>query len=93
MNENSKEDQISEKPSVKYDNVKDAARIYLLPNFFTAGNMCCGFLSLCQCIEAKYSDTVAAANEKYMMAVYLIFGACIFRTFSITLTTISKSII
>lgn len=81
MNENSKEDQISEKPPVKYDNVKDAARIYLLPNFFTAGNMCCGFLSLCQCIEAKYSDTVAAANEKYMMAVYLIFGACIFDLF------------
>ncbi|MGN0835520.1 MAG: CDP-alcohol phosphatidyltransferase family protein [Candidatus Spyradosoma sp.] len=65
----------------KYKCVQDAARIYLLPNFFTAGNMFCGFMSLCQCIEAKYSETVAAANEKYMLAVYLIFGACIFDLF------------
>ena len=65
----------------KYKCVQDAARIYLLPNFFTAGNMFCGFMSLCQCIEAKYSETVSAANEKYMLAVYLIFGACIFDLF------------
>lgn len=80
MTEDSKEE-ISEKPPVKYGNVRDAARIYLLPNFFTAGNMCCGFLSLCKCIEAKSAATVAAANDLYMMAVYLIFGACIFDLF------------
>ncbi len=67
--------------SHKYKNVREAARIYLLPNFFTAGNMFCGFMSLCQCIEAKYSETLIAANEKYMFAVYLIFGACIFDLF------------
>lgn len=65
----------------KYKCVQDAARIYILPNFFTAGNMFCGFMSLCQCIEAKYSETVAAANDKYMLAVYLIFGACLFDLF------------
>lgn len=70
-----------EKIPVKYTNVQDAARIYLLPNFFTAGNMCCGFLSLCKCIEAKSTADIAAANELYMMAVYLIFGACIFDLF------------
>lgn len=80
MTENSKEE-VSEKPPVKYGNVRDAARIYLLPNFFTAGNMCCGFLSLCKCIEAKSAADVATANNLYMMAVYLIFGACIFDLF------------
>lgn len=80
MNDNAK-DEITEKPPVKYGNVKDAARIYLLPNFFTAGNMCCGFLSLCKCIEAKSAPSISAANDLYMMAVYLIFGACIFDLF------------
>lgn len=68
-------------PEPKYKCVQDAARIYILPNFFTAGNMFCGFMSLCQCIEAKYSETIAAANDKYMLAVYLIFGACLFDLF------------
>ncbi len=70
-----------EKKPVKYGNVRDAARIYLLPNFFTAGNMCCGFFSLCKCIEANNTPDIAVANELYMMAVYLIFGACIFDLF------------
>lgn len=78
MAENPKEE---EKKPVKYGNVRDAARIYLLPNFFTAGNMCCGFFSLCKCIEANHTPNIAAANELYMMAVYLIFGACIFDLF------------
>ena len=67
--------------TAKYKCVQDAARIYLLPNFFTAGNMFCGFMSLISCIEAKYSETIAAANAKYMLAVYLIFGACVFDLF------------
>ncbi len=70
-----------EKPEQKYKNVYDAARIYLLPNFFTAGNMFCGFMSLCKCIEAKYNADILVANEKYMFAVYLIFGACVFDLF------------
>ncbi|MCR5183500.1 MAG: phosphatidylcholine/phosphatidylserine synthase [Opitutales bacterium] len=65
-----------------YANVQDAARIYLLPNFFTAGNMFCGFMSLCTCIKAKFAtDSLAAANELYMIAVLFIFGACIFDLF------------
>lgn len=79
MSENNKDVPPAREP--KYRCVQDAARIYLLPNFFTAGNMFCGFMSLCQCIEAKYSQTLAAANEKYMLAVYLIFGACLFDLF------------
>lgn len=80
MSENEQETS-AESRNIKYKNVKEAARIYLLPNFFTAGNMCCGFLSLCKCIEAKSATSIATANELYMMAVYLIFGACIFDLF------------
>lgn len=76
-----KKDEATGAPVAKYTNVRDAARIYLLPNFFTAGNMCCGFFSLCKCIEAKSAESIAAANDLYMMAVYLIFGACIFDLF------------
>lgn len=67
----------------KYKSVQDAARIYLLPNFFTAGNMFCGFMSLCKCIEAKMlpKEAIAEANQLYMLAVYLIFGACVFDLF------------
>ncbi len=89
MPENQKEE-FSEKPPAKYENVKDAARIYLLPNFFTAGNMCCGFLSLCKCIEAKSTSNIAAANELYMWAVYLIFGACVFDLFDGRMARIFK---
>lgn len=78
------------KAPVKYANVRDASRIYLLPNFFTAGNMCCGFLSLCKCIEAKSTADVSAANDLYMMAVYLIFGACIFDLFDGRMARIFK---
>lgn len=79
MSEDNKDVSAAKEP--KYKCVQEAARIYLLPNFFTAGNMFCGFMSLCQCIEAKYSQTLVAANEKYMLAVYLIFGACLFDLF------------
>lgn len=81
MSEPNSEEKPAGTPPAKYGNVRDAARIYLLPNFFTAGNMCCGFFSLCKCIEAKSAGTVAEANSLYMMAVYLIFGACVFDLF------------
>lgn len=81
MSDPTSEEKPAAAPQVKYGNVRDAARIYLLPNFFTAGNMCCGFFSLCKCIEAKSAGTVAEANSLYMMAVYLIFGACVFDLF------------
>lgn len=76
----------SQKPTSLYANVQDAARIYLLPNFFTAGNMFCGFMSLCTCIKAKFATTpspesIVAANELYMIAVLYIFGACVFDLF------------
>lgn len=89
MNEN-QEESVPAKPSAKYGNVREASRIYFLPNFFTAGNMCCGFLSLCKCIEAKSATDIAAANSLYMLAVYLIFGACIFDLFDGRMARIFK---
>lgn len=73
----------SQKPTPLYANVQDAARIYLLPNFFTAGNMFCGFMSLCTCIKAKFAtpESIVAANDLYMIAVLYIFGACVFDLF------------
>lgn len=82
--------EIPEKDSIKYRNVHDAARIYLLPNFFTAGNMCCGFLSICKCIEAKNAPNIVEANNLYMWAVYFIFGACIFDLFDGRMARIFK---
>ncbi|MDR2844656.1 MAG: CDP-diacylglycerol--serine O-phosphatidyltransferase [Puniceicoccales bacterium] len=73
----------SEKPSVpspapKYRSPKEASRIYLLPNLFTAGNMLCGFLSIYSCIRAKFITVSAVdANLLYRHAVYYILGACI----------------
>ena len=48
-------------PPVKpqYSSPEEAARIYLLPNLFTAGNMLCGFLAIKNCIEARFTSLTA----------------------------------
>ena len=40
----------------RYASPEQAARIYLLPNLFTAGNMLCGFLSIKNLIEARFAS-------------------------------------
>ena len=65
-----------EKPP--YATPEEAARIYLLPNLFTAGNMLCGFLSIKECIEARFIETVAADRAvHYKMAVWFIVIGCV----------------
>jgi CDP-diacylglycerol--serine O-phosphatidyltransferase len=61
-----------------YSSPEQAARIYLLPNLFTAGNMLCGFLAIKNCIEARFTDlTPAARADHYLWAVWFILGACL----------------
>ncbi len=67
-------------PPVKpqYSSPEEAARIYLLPNLFTAGNMLCGFLAIKNCIEARFTELPAAGRaEHYNMAVWFILFACL----------------
>ena len=47
--------------------------IYILPSFFTAGNLFFGFLAIIRCIQAKYAiDGAALTNEYYTQAVWFI---------------------
>ena len=67
-------------PPIKpqYSTPEEAARIYLLPNLFTAGNMLCGFLAIKNCIEARFTTLSAEGRaEHYNMAVWFILFACI----------------
>ncbi len=67
-------------PPVKpqYSSPEEAARIYLLPNLFTAGNMLCGFLAIKNCIEARFTELSAAGRaDHYNMAVWFILFACL----------------
>jgi CDP-diacylglycerol---serine O-phosphatidyltransferase len=66
-------------------NVKQASRIYFLPNLMTAGNLFCGFMAVINCIQARLAETAlsgeylgATAADHYRYAVYFIFGAAIF---------------
>jgi CDP-diacylglycerol--serine O-phosphatidyltransferase len=71
-------------PKPLYSTPEEAARIYLLPNFFTAGNMLCGFLSIKHCIEARFVTEVAEAATRanhYIWAVWFIVIACVFDLF------------
>lgn len=59
--------------SMKYKNVEDASRIYLLPNLFTAANLFFGFLAIIRCIQARYSVSETWLIHKYYnQAVWLI---------------------
>jgi CDP-diacylglycerol---serine O-phosphatidyltransferase len=66
-------------------NVKQASRIYILPNAMTAGNLFCGFMSVINCIQARLAETAslgvyngADSSGHYRFAVYFIFGAAAF---------------
>ncbi len=63
----------------RYKSVEEAAKIYLLPNLFTAGNMLFGFMAMLKCIDAKFKhgNEGAEAFADYRMAVYYILGACV----------------
>lgn len=68
-------------------NVRQASRIYFLPNLMTAGNLFCGFMAIVQCIQARLAETSpigeyngASSAEHYKYAVWLIFGAAAFDT-------------
>ncbi len=62
----------------RYNSPEEAARIYLLPNLFTAGNMLCGFLAMKECIEARFTTPSAAdRSDHYVMAVWFILFACV----------------
>jgi CDP-diacylglycerol--serine O-phosphatidyltransferase len=65
-------------PKPQYSTPEEAARIYLLPNLFTAGNMLCGFLAIKNCIEARFTSlTPEGRAEHYNMAVWFILFACV----------------
>ena len=67
-------------PPIKpqYSSPEEAARIYLLPNLFTAGNMLCGFLAIKNCIEARFTSLTADGRaDHYIMAVWFILFACV----------------
>ena len=51
------------------------AKIYLLPNAFTAGNLFFGFLCIIRCIQAKYCNETLASLEFYNQAVWCVFGS------------------
>ncbi len=66
-------------------NVKQASRIYFLPNLMTAGNLFCGFMAIISCIQARLAETAVTLEyrgmtnaEHYQHAVWLIFGAAAF---------------
>ena len=63
-------------------NVRQASRIYFLPNLMTAGNLFCGFVAVIHCIQARLAETVATGeylNQSsaghYTQAVWFIFFA------------------
>jgi CDP-diacylglycerol--serine O-phosphatidyltransferase len=66
-------------------NVKQASRIYLLPNLMTGGNLFCGFMAVVSCIHARLAATAengiylgSGSADHYRYAVYFIFGAAVF---------------
>lgn len=62
----------------RYNSPEEAARIYLLPNLFTAGNMLCGFLAIKECIEGRFTTVNASERaDHYVMAVWFILFACL----------------
>jgi CDP-diacylglycerol--serine O-phosphatidyltransferase len=65
-------------------NVRQASRIYLLPNLMTAGNLFCGFVAVIKCIQARLATETGGEfalhtpSELYTQAVWLILGAVLF---------------
>lgn len=64
-------------------NVKQASRIYILPNLMTAGNLFCGFVAVIKCIQARLAEIAPttyphSSPELYKEAVWFILAAVIF---------------
>jgi CDP-diacylglycerol--serine O-phosphatidyltransferase len=60
-------------PPPKYKNAQEAARIYFLPNLFTAGNLFFGFIAIIRCIQARYvAISDSESNDLYTQAVWCI---------------------
>jgi len=66
-------------------NVRQASRIYFLPNLMTAGNLFCGFVSVIKCIQARMATDLdpelfasRSPSELYTQAVWFILGAVVF---------------
>ena len=66
---------MDERPN--YTSPEEAARIYLLPNLLTAGNMLCGFLAIKTCIEARFVTEATARGDHYILAVWFIVVGCV----------------
>lgn len=64
-------------------NVRQASRVYFLPNLMTAGNLFCGFVAVIKCIQARL-ETMAPGTynhspaDLYVQAVWFILAAVIF---------------
>jgi CDP-diacylglycerol---serine O-phosphatidyltransferase len=58
----------------------DSAKIYLLPNLMTAGNLICGFLAVLKIIEGTIQRAGGGENwlHTYRSSLYFILAACIF---------------
>lgn len=58
----------------------DPAKIYLLPNLATAGNLICGFLAVLKIFEGTLQRQAGADNwaRTYEASLYFILAACIF---------------
>jgi CDP-diacylglycerol--serine O-phosphatidyltransferase len=57
----------------KYRSPQEAARIYFLPNLFTAGNLFFGFVAIIRCIQARYvAPTDQTATSLYTEGVWCI---------------------
>src|SRR3954447_17501693 len=56
------------------------AKIYLLPNLMTAGNLFCGFTAVLKILEGALlqSTNADAAGDLFHAAIWFILGACFF---------------
>jgi CDP-diacylglycerol--serine O-phosphatidyltransferase len=54
---------------VRWADVEEASRIYLLPNLMTAGNLFCGFVAIIRCIQAKFASTAEGFGAEYLETV------------------------
>jgi len=57
---------------MKYRSPQEAARIYFLPNLFTAGNLFFGFVAIIRCIQARYVAPIDQIDSLYTEGVWCI---------------------
>ena len=64
---------------MNHDTDNNAARIYLLPNLMTAGNLFCGFAAVLHILEAVILMNAGSDPAvKIHASIWFILGACIF---------------